>query len=89
MDEIWLNGPLLLIGLRFEDISRVLPSRLTTLFFRLRSYKGSKLLYWVVGWSGGWVVGNCETITNSAEAEARVEAWAELGNIRSNNSEAY
>ena len=27
----------------------------------------------------GWVAGNCETITNSASAEARVEAWAELG----------
>ena len=25
------------------------------------------------------MAGNCETITNSAEAEARVEAWAELG----------
>ena len=27
----------------------------------------------------GWVAGNCETITNLASAEARVEALAELG----------
>ena len=26
------------------------------------------------------MAGNCETITNSASAKARVEAWAELGN---------
>ena len=32
---------------------------------------------WVAGW---WVAGKCETITNSASAEAEVEAWAELGN---------
>ena len=25
------------------------------------------------------MAGKCETITNSASAEARVEAWAELG----------
>ena len=39
---------------------------------------------WMVGWvggrAGGWVAGNCKTVTNSASAEARVEAWAELGN---------
>ena len=29
----------------------------------------------------GWVAGNFETITNSASAETRVEAWAELGNM--------
>ena len=29
---------------------------------------------------GGWVAGKCETITNSASAEAGVEALAELGN---------
>ena len=28
----------------------------------------------------GWVAENCETITNSASSEARVEALAELGN---------
>ena len=75
MYEIGLNGPLLLIGLRSEDISRVLPSRLTTLLLgqgHTRPLKYSKLLYWVGG--------NCETITNSASAEAKVEAWADLGN---------
>ena len=35
------------------------------------------------GWVGGWVAGNCETITNSASAEARVEALAELGKMAS------
>ena len=34
----------------------------------------------VGGWAGGWVAGNYKTLTNSASAEARVEAWAELGN---------
>ena len=29
---------------------------------------------------GVWMAGNCETITNSASAEARVEALLELGN---------
>ena len=32
------------------------------------------------------MAGNCETITNSASAEARVEAWAELGNITNSAS---
>ena len=27
-------------------------------------------LKYFTGWSGGWVAGNCETITNSASAEA-------------------
>ena len=31
-------------------------------------------------WVDGWVAGKYETITNSAEAEAGVEAWSELGN---------
>ena len=34
----------------------------------------------------GWVAGNCETVTNSASAEAGVEAWAELGNNNYNNN---
>ena len=32
-------------------------------------------------WVGRLVAGECETITNSASAEAEVEAWAELGNV--------
>ena len=31
------------------------------------------------------MAGKCKTITNSASAEARVEAWAELGKIPSNS----
>ena len=38
-------------------------------------------LNYFTGWVGGWVAGNCETITNSASAEARVETQAELGNF--------
>ena len=43
---------------------------------------GSPRLYWYgrYGWVDGWVAGKCETITNSASAEAAVEALAELGN---------
>ena len=34
------------------------------------------------GWGlAGWVAGKCETITNSALAEAEVDALAELGNM--------
>ena len=32
-------------------------------------------------WGGGRGAGKCETITNSASAEARVEALDELGNL--------
>ena len=34
---------------------------------------------WVGRWVAWWVAGKCETITNSASAEAGVEALAELG----------
>ena len=39
-----------------------------------RSYKAWKVLYWVAG----LVAGICKTITNSASAEARVEAMLSL-----------
>ena len=40
-------------------------------------YMGRK---YFTGWVNGWVAENFETITNSAEAEARVEILGELGN---------
>ena len=53
----------------------VYPMRWTTLLLMSRSYKAWKVLYWVVG---GWVAGIYKTITNSASAEAGVEARLSL-----------
>ena len=55
---------------RSEFVSVVLPLRLTTLLLRSRSYQAWKVLYWVVG--------ICKTITNSASANAEVEARLSL-----------
>ena len=67
MGKTGLKGPHYFLGLIIEtykfafDVKIILGLESTLNYF--------------TGWmGGGWVAGKCETITNSASAEARVEA---------------